>query len=51
MITLRDRLEEYLMMRRLLGFQLNDVERQVGLFCTWLEGRGYEVCQGSGTVG
>ncbi|GAA5228802.1 tyrosine-type recombinase/integrase [Paeniglutamicibacter antarcticus] len=27
-------------MRRLLGFQLNEVERQVGLFCTWLEGRG-----------
>lgn len=40
MITLRDRLEEYLRMRRLLGFQLKDVERQVGLFCTWLEGRG-----------
>ncbi|MFB9163593.1 tyrosine-type recombinase/integrase [Arthrobacter psychrochitiniphilus] len=27
-------------MRRLLGFQLNDIERQVGLFCTWLEGQG-----------
>ena len=27
-------------MRRALGFQLNDVERQVGLFCTWLEARG-----------
>ncbi|NYG15968.1 tyrosine-type recombinase/integrase [Arthrobacter psychrochitiniphilus] len=40
MITLRDRLEEYLRMRRLLGFQLNDIERQVGLFCTWLEGQG-----------
>lgn len=38
--TLRDRLDEYLMMRRALGFQLNDVERQVGLFCTWLEARG-----------
>lgn len=30
--TLRDRLEEYLVLRRALGFQLNDVERQVGLF-------------------
>lgn len=38
--TLRDRLDEYLVMRRALGFQLNDVERQVGLFCTWLEARG-----------
>lgn len=27
-------------MRRSLGFQLNDVERQVGLFCTWLQARG-----------
>ena len=40
MTTLRDRLEEYLAMRRALGFQLNDLERQVGLFCTWLEARG-----------
>lgn len=38
--TLRERLDEYLMMRRALGFQLNDVERQVGLFCAWLEARG-----------
>lgn len=38
--TLRDRLDEYLVMRRALGFQLNDLERQVGLFCTWLEARG-----------
>lgn len=38
--TLRDQLDEYLVMRRALGFQLNDVERQVGLFCTWLEARG-----------
>lgn len=38
--TLRGRLDEYLVMRRALGFQLNDVERQVGLFCTWLEARG-----------
>lgn len=40
MTTLRERLEEYLVMRRALGFQLNDIERQVGLFCTWLEARG-----------
>jgi hypothetical protein len=32
--TLRGRLDEYPVMRRALGFQLNDVERQVGLFCT-----------------
>ena len=38
--TLRGRLDEYVMMRRALGFQLNDVERQVGLFCAWLEARG-----------
>lgn len=38
--TLRERLDEYVMMRRALGFQLNDVERQVGLFCAWLEARG-----------
>jgi integrase len=38
--TLRDRLDDYLAMRRALGFQLNDVERQVGGFCTWLEARG-----------
>lgn len=37
---MRERLEEYLAMRRALGFQLNDVERQVGLFCSWLESRG-----------
>ena len=40
MTTLRERLDEYLVMRRALGFQLNDLERQVGLFCTWLEVRG-----------
>jgi integrase len=38
--TLRVQLDRYLLMRRALGFQLNDVERQVGLFCTWLEARG-----------
>jgi integrase len=38
--TLRARLDEYLVMRRSLGFQLVDLERQVGLFCTWLEARG-----------
>ena len=40
MTTLRERLDEYLAMRRSLGFQLDDIERQVGLFCTWLEARG-----------
>lgn len=40
MTTLRERLEEYLTLRRALGFQLNELERQVGLFCTWLETRG-----------
>lgn len=40
MITLRERLDEYLAMRRALGFQLNEIERQVGLFCDWLENRG-----------
>ncbi|WP_104190388.1 tyrosine-type recombinase/integrase [Cryobacterium sp. Y82] len=40
MTTLRERLDEYLAMRRALGFQLNDIERQVGLFCGWLESRG-----------
>ena len=34
MTTLRERLDEYLELRRSLGFQLNDLERQVGLFCT-----------------
>lgn len=38
--TLRERLDAYLAMRRALGFQLNDIERQVGLFCVWLEARG-----------
>lgn len=40
MTTLRERLEEYLAMRRSLGFQLDDVERHVGLFCTWLQAHG-----------
>lgn len=40
MSTLREHLERYLAMRRALGFRLDDVERQVGLFCTWLEARG-----------
>lgn len=39
MTTLRERLDNYLTMRRALGFQLNDIERQVGLFCSWLEAR------------
>jgi integrase len=38
--TLHERLGAYLVMRRALGFQLDDLERQVGLFCTWLEARG-----------
>jgi integrase len=38
--TLRNQLDGYLLMRRALGFQLNDVERQVGLFCSWLQARG-----------
>jgi integrase len=38
--TLPNRLDNYLQMRRALGFQLNDLERQVGMFCTWLEARG-----------
>jgi integrase len=40
MTTLRERLDEYLQLRRSLGFELNDLERQVGLFCTWLQARG-----------
>jgi integrase len=40
MRTLRERLDEYLTLRRSLGFKLNEIERQVGLFCTWLETRG-----------
>jgi len=38
--ALRERLDEYLAMRRSLGFHLADLERQVGLFCNWLEARG-----------
>lgn len=30
-MTLRERLDDYLVMRRALGFQLGDLERQVGL--------------------
>lgn len=40
MTTLSEHLDQYLAMRRALGFQLNDIERQVGLFCTWLQARG-----------
>lgn len=40
MTTLRQQLDEYLQLRRSLGFGLNELERQVGLFCAWLEGRG-----------
>jgi integrase len=38
--TLRERLDEYLLMRRAVGFQLGDLERQVGLFLAWLQARG-----------
>jgi site-specific recombinase XerD len=38
--TLRDQLDEYLVMRRALGFQLDDLQRQVGSFLAWLEARG-----------
>ena len=40
MTTLREHLEEYLVMRRALGFQLDDIEHQVGQFCDWLEAQG-----------
>lgn len=43
MMTLREHLGEYLAMRRALGFQLNDIECQVGLFCDWLENQGQRV--------
>jgi len=42
MNRLRDLLDDYLTMRRGLGFQLDDMERQVGLFCGWLEARGQQ---------
>lgn len=42
MSTLREHLDEYLLLRRGLGFQLNDIERQVGLFLTWLDGQGQD---------
>ena len=31
MTTLRERLDDYLVMRRSLGFQLNDIEREVSV--------------------
>lgn len=39
MTTLRERLDDYIGMRRSLGFQLNELERQVGQFCVWLQDR------------
>lgn len=42
MSTLREELEAYLVLRRALGFQLVELERQVGLFITWLEAKGQE---------
>lgn len=41
-MTLREQLDEYLVMRRTLGFGLNDMQRQVGLFITWLQAQGQE---------
>ena len=40
MTTLREHLDGYLAMRRSLGFQLDELDRQVGLFCAWLGSRG-----------
>lgn len=40
MTTLREHLEEYLVMRRALGFQLDEIEQQVGQLCGWLEAQG-----------
>lgn len=42
MSTLREQLDEYLVMRRALGFRLNELEHQVGLFLTWLDTRGQD---------
>ncbi|MBC7273574.1 MAG: tyrosine-type recombinase/integrase [Tetrasphaera sp.] len=42
MTTLRQHLDRYLTMRRAMGFKLDDIERQVGLFITWLEAQGQE---------
>lgn len=39
-ITLRERLDEYLVLRRSLGFQLDKLERLVGGFCDWLISQG-----------
>lgn len=42
MSTLREELDAYLVLRRSLGYQLVELERQVGLFITWLEAKGQE---------
>lgn len=39
-MTLRERLDEYLAMRRGLGFQLDTLERLAGGFCDWLTRQG-----------
>ncbi|MHB1164475.1 MAG: tyrosine-type recombinase/integrase [Candidatus Nanopelagicales bacterium] len=41
MTVLRQHLADYLGMRRALGFDLAEVERYVGDFCTWIEARGH----------
>jgi integrase len=39
-MTLRERLDEYLVMRRALGYQLDTLEMLAGGFCDWLTGQG-----------
>jgi hypothetical protein len=39
-MTLRQRLDEYLVMRRALGFQLDTLEMLAGGFCDWLTSQG-----------
>lgn len=41
MRSLCQHLADYLGMRRALGFDLAEVERHVGDFCTWIEARGH----------
>src|SRR5699024_8801300 len=41
MTTLREHLSQYLRLRRELGFHLDELERHVVSFCTWLEERGH----------
>lgn len=39
-MTLRERLDEYLAIRRALGYQLDTLESLAGGFCDWLAGQG-----------